>query len=67
MGIGYILVIAVIAVALVATLAVGFSKENKAEDPDYDRKHGAKWKRLSILYAVVTVVSLVGLIWYINR
>ncbi|MFB9325566.1 hypothetical protein ACFFSY_06475 [Paenibacillus aurantiacus] len=66
MGIGYILVLAVIVIALVATLAVGFSKENKAEDPDYDRKHGSKWKRLSMLYAVVTVLSLIGLILYIT-
>lgn len=66
MGIGYILIFAVIAVALLATLAVGFSKENKVADPDYDRKHGSKWTRLSLLYAVVTVLSIVGLFLYIS-
>ncbi|MBB3112506.1 heme/copper-type cytochrome/quinol oxidase subunit 2 [Paenibacillus phyllosphaerae] len=66
MGIGYILIISVIVIALLATLAVGFSKENKDGNPEYDRKHGKKWTRLSLLYVIVTVLSLVALFWYIS-
>ncbi|ASS65333.1 MULTISPECIES: hypothetical protein [unclassified Paenibacillus] len=61
----YILVGAVILAAIGATLAVGFSKENQNGNPAYDRAHGKKWARLSMLYAVTAVLSVVALIWFV--
>lgn len=66
LNVGYILVLAVIVIALFATFAVGFSKENKSGDPNYDRTHGQKWKRLTVLYAITTLISLLALVWYIS-
>ncbi|MGN7456850.1 hypothetical protein ACTHPH_18745 [Paenibacillus pasadenensis] len=58
----YILVALVILTAIGATLAVGFSRENRQADPDYDRKHGGRWARLSLLYIVTAVASVAALI-----
>ncbi|QJC52070.1 hypothetical protein HGI30_11245 [Paenibacillus albicereus] len=58
----YILVALVILTAIGATLAVGFSRENRQANPDYDRQHGGRWARLSLLYILTAVVSLVALI-----
>lgn len=58
-----ILVFIVMAVALVATLMVGFSKSNREENPEYTRRTGRNWAKLSALYVVcVIAVALVFII-----
>lgn len=51
------LVMVVMAAALIATFWVGFSKENKTENPAYDTKTMAKWRRLLLIY-IVTVAAV---------
>lgn len=51
-----VLVVIIMAIALVATLQVGFSRGNKEENPDYMKKTGRNWAKLSALYAVCVIV-----------
>ncbi|GGG02964.1 hypothetical protein [Paenibacillus abyssi] len=52
------LVFVVMIVALVTTLTVGFSKENKKEGSADVQKFGKKWIRLTSLYIVTVVLCL---------
>ena len=62
---GYILIIGLISVAaLVATIAVGRSKENREGNKQYDDHTKKYWKRLSVYYVICTVLGvLLILIW----
>ncbi|WP_123042020.1 hypothetical protein [Cohnella candidum] len=61
-----ILIVCVMAVALIATFWVGFSKENKEENAAYDAKPLAKWKRLLWIYAA-TLVAVVAVFFLLLR
>jgi heme/copper-type cytochrome/quinol oxidase subunit 2 len=54
------IVILVGAISLGATLWVGFSKENREGDPEYENKTGTKLLRLILLYAVTIAVVIVA-------
>lgn len=57
------LVFVVMAVALVATLMVGFSKSNREENPDYMKRTGRNWAKLGMLYVIcILAVALVFII-----
>lgn len=54
------LVFVVMAIALVATLMVGFSKSNQEENPEYMKRTGRNWAKLGAIYAVcIVVVALI--------
>ncbi|HZG78287.1 MAG TPA: hypothetical protein VEZ72_20710 [Paenibacillus sp.] len=60
---------AVIVVALIgffATMWIGGSKENKEGNPQYDKNSVPNWIRLSVIYAVTTVIAIGLLIWFVR-
>lgn len=53
------LVIVVMLCGIIATLAIGWSRENQMEHTGYVRGTAKKWGRLSVLYALVLVILFV--------
>jgi hypothetical protein len=60
-------VIVVMAVSLAATLWVGFSRENRDGDPEYERKTGSKLTRLILLYVLTVAVVVVAFMVLLGR
>lgn len=58
--------IGVMIVALVATLAVGLSKENKSENARYVKNVKKNITRLTVIYAITIVLLVVLLLYYVQ-
>lgn len=54
-----IVVFVVMLVGFVATIMVGKSKSNQAENPGYMQKTGSNWLRLTLIYVVAIVAVAV--------
>ncbi|TXK76956.1 hypothetical protein [Paenibacillus sp. N3.4] len=61
----FIVFFVIILLGVVATLFVGFSK-NQEGDPSYDQKTGTKWIRLTSLYIVSIAAGLLALFAFIR-
>jgi hypothetical protein len=53
-------------VGVVGTVAVGFSKENREGNPEYERRTKGNWTRLTLSYAVAGAIGIAGLVVYIQ-
>lgn len=62
-----ILIIVFALIGVVATIQIANSKENKEENPSYDKKTGEKWIRLTIYYVAATAVGLIVFLIYISN
>ncbi|GIO11940.1 hypothetical protein J19TS2_14950 [Cohnella xylanilytica] len=51
-----VLVIVVMAAALIGTLMVGFSRGNREENPEYMKRTGKNWAKLTAIYAAVVLI-----------
>ncbi|MBB6672891.1 hypothetical protein [Cohnella nanjingensis] len=65
MHIGFLIgsVFVVMALALAATLLVGFSRSNRSESSAYGRGTGKKWTRLGSIY-VLCVVLIIAILLF---
>lgn len=63
----YTLVFVIMGIAVLATVAVGLSKQNREGNPGYDRKTGTKWARLTTFYVVCFGAAVICLILYIVK
>lgn len=60
----------VVGVALVgffATMWIGASRENKEGNPAYEKNSIPNWIRLTLIYMIVSAVSIGLLIWFIRQ
>ncbi|WP_028561730.1 hypothetical protein [Paenibacillus pinihumi] len=63
--ISYVLVFFVIVIAVLSTLLVGHSQENKKASPSYGQNMGKKWTRLTMFYVIAAAASIILLAIYI--
>jgi formate hydrogenlyase subunit 3/multisubunit Na+/H+ antiporter MnhD subunit len=62
MNVNYLLILIfiIMIIALISTFMVGFSRENKEENPEYEKKTGAKWARLTTIYIATIAIVVVA-------
>lgn len=63
----YTLVFVIMGIAVLGTIAVGISKQNREGNPAYDRKTGANWTRLTAFYVICFGAAVIALILYIVK
>lgn len=66
-GLLLIAVIVVMIIGFAATLMVGFSKQNKNENPAYGQGTKKKWARIGWLYVVCVIIALSVFLYLVNR
>lgn len=62
----YILIAVFFLIAIVGTIMVGVSKENKKENSQYEQRTVGNLTRLTLFYAIAAIVAVVGLIVYVK-
>jgi hypothetical protein len=55
----------ILLIGLAATLLIGNSRQNREGNPDYDRRTAGNWLRLSVFYAIVAVICIIGLLYVV--
>jgi hypothetical protein len=63
----YTIFAAILLIGLIATLMVGFSRQNREGDPTYFQKTGMKWFRLTSLYVISIAAGVIALVVYIKN
>ncbi|MBJ6363042.1 hypothetical protein ACFOQM_17615 [Paenibacillus sp. GCM10012307] len=63
--ISYVLVFIIIVVAVLSTILIGHSQENKKASPSYGQNMGKKWTRLTMFYVVAAAASIILLALYV--
>lgn len=61
------LIVIVMAIAFVATVMIGNSKQNKQDNPDYMKKSARNMTRLTLIYVVATAICIGLFIYLINN
>jgi TRAP-type C4-dicarboxylate transport system permease small subunit len=62
----YVIMIAVILIGAIATFMVGFSKENKEEGYEYEKKAGVHWIKLTWFYVISIVGCVLAVFFFLN-
>ncbi|TXK76978.1 hypothetical protein FU659_23975 [Paenibacillus sp. N3.4] len=55
----------ILILAVIFTIIIGQSKQNKDGNPDYDNKTRGNWSRLTLFYVVAIGFGVLALILYI--
>lgn len=63
--VSYIMIASISLISILATFAVGFSKENQNEDDQYSKKTKNNMFRLTLLNALYVVILVVVLVVYL--
>lgn len=61
-----ILIAVLLLIAIVATVAVGMSKENREGNPDYEKRTKGNWTRLTLHYVITGIVGVVAIIVFVT-
>lgn len=65
--ISYLILIAIITlIGAIATIMIGMSRQNREGNPKYDHRTKGNMTRLTLIYAVAALVSLIGLFAFMN-
>ncbi|OAB40263.1 hypothetical protein [Paenibacillus antarcticus] len=62
----YIIIISIALIGGIGTFMIGYSKENRKKNPEYDRRIKRNLGKLSLFYIVALVVGVGGLAIYLS-
>lgn len=63
----YIIFAVIMLFALVATIMIGNSNQNKEGNPQYDKKTAGNWTRLTSFYVIAAIIGVIILLLIIFK